>query len=62
MVPAATATTSPIAPMMASWIRPTRPTPMILPASSCTGRTAASSTSTTRVDFSSTTPMATAKQ
>jgi hypothetical protein len=58
----AVANASPTAPTTASWMSPTRPMPMTLPASSCTGRTAASSTSTTLVAFSSTTPIATVKQ
>ena len=48
--------TSPISSSCAS---PSRPMPRILPRSSCDGRTVASSTSTTREDFSSTTPAAT---
>jgi hypothetical protein len=40
----------------AAWAKTTTPMPITLPASSCRGRTAASSTSTTRLDFSSMTP------
>ena len=40
---------------MAIWIRPSRPTPITLPASSCEGRIALRITSTTRELFSETT-------
>ena len=46
-------------PTTASCSRPTRPIPITLPAISCHGRMVASSSSTTLLDFSSTTPWAT---
>ena len=45
----------------ASWAKPRAPTPTILPVRSSPGRILASSSSTTRDDFSSTTLLATAK-
>ena len=44
-----------------SWPSPSRPSPITFPASSSLGRIVASSTSTTREAFSSTTPLATQK-
>ena len=46
-------------PITASCPSPSAPIPMILPASSCLGRIADSSISTTREAFSSITPVAT---
>ena len=49
----------PTSPVSTSWPRPSSPIPMTLPVSSCHGRSVASRSSTTRLDFSSTTPSAT---
>ncbi len=63
--PGTASTSNPIAapvpttPMISNWATPSRPSPSTLPASSCHGFIVASSSSTTRLDFSSTTPMAT---
>ena len=45
--------------MNTSWQMPSAPIPAILPVSNCRGRIADNSTSTTREDFSSITPVAT---
>ena len=58
----ATAIARPMVPISSNCNSPTTPMPITLPARSCTGRTVASSTSTTRVAFSSTTPLATPMQ
>jgi hypothetical protein len=42
-----------------NWVSPASPIPVILPPSSDDGDTRDSSTSTTRLDFSSTTPVST---
>ena len=47
--------TAPAAAQMPIWVRPTAPTPMILPAINCIGLTLESRTSTTREVFSSST-------
>src|SRR5215813_1854103 len=57
--PVANPTATPDKPMISTWVSPTKPMPSTLPAISCHGRTVASSSSTTRLDFSSTTPCAT---
>ena len=57
--PMPTAVAMPITPMVTNCASPSSPIPRILPASSCQGRSVASSSSTTRLDFSSTTPSAT---
>src|SRR5215470_65538 len=54
--PVAKPATTPAAPVIATWISPTTPIPATFPTMSCHGRTVASSNSTTRLVFSSTTP------
>ena len=56
--PVAVAAANPAAAMISVWPKPRTPSPMILPASRSRGRIVASSTSTTRDAFSSTTPLA----
>lgn len=57
--PAASAAATPRPPIRTIWMSPTTPIPSTLPAISCHGRMVASSSSTTRLVFSSTTPCAT---
>ena len=57
--PSAAAVPAPAPTTSTTWISPMTPMPSTLPAMSCHGRTVASSSSTTRDDFSSTTPCAT---
>lgn len=58
-VPVARPAPTPATPYAVSCSSPTAPMPTILPHSSCSGRSVDSSSSTTRDDFSSTTPIAT---
>jgi hypothetical protein len=59
-VPVAMATTSAGVTTITSWASPSTPMPSTLPARRWCGRMVESSTSTTRVVFSSTTPVVTA--
>ena len=60
--PDADAVASAATPSTATCVAASAPMPSSLPASNCTGRTDESTSSTTRLDFSSTTPIATQVQ